>query len=118
MRELKDWQIKAALCLVLLITFAIIASLLWGFSKITALESQLTAQHGAEYVTCDLCGWEFARDEGMVVGTGLMWFWRLGQAQADTLYAGSYEWEAPYYHLCPRCVRALRAQLGGDHEDD
>ena len=90
----------------------------WDESRITALEDQLTAQHEADYATCDLCGWEFARDEGMVVGTGLMWFWRLGQAQADTLCAGSYEWEAPYYHLCPRCVRALRAQLGGSHEDD
>ena len=114
MRELKDWQIKAALCLVLLITFAIFhASLLWGFSKITALESQLIAQHEADYVTCDLCGREFARDEEMVVGTGLVWSWRLGQAQADTLYAGSYEWAEPYYHLCPGCAKALRAQLGG-----
>ena len=117
MRELKDWQIKAALCLVLLITFAIFhASLLWGFSKITALESQLIAQHEADYVTCDLCGRELERGRGREIGSSIVWLWRVGRT--DTLYAGDYEWEEPYYHLCPGCVRALKAQLGGSHEDD
>ena len=88
----------------------------WDESRITALESQLTAQHEADYVTCDLCGRELERGRGREIGSSIVWLWRVGRT--DTLYAGDYEWEEPYYHLCPGCVRALKAQLGGSDEDD
>ena len=115
MRELKDWQIKAALCLVLLITFAIIASLLWGFSKITALESQLTAQHEAEYVTCDLCGRELERDTGEKVSVFYELACKWGKpAGGQWEYVGAETiWVRPDKCLCPGCAKALRTQLGG-----